>query len=354
VDKGSLPGIRGDASELVGSAPLIALSREFLLRHGVPGGEPCIALKLELMEPCCSVKDRIGLEMVRAAEEQGHIAPGRTTLVEPTSGNTGVGLAFIAAARGYKLVVTMPEDSSIERRILLRAFGAEVILTPASSSMSGAIARAHEMVEADPEHFYMPQQFKNPSNVEAHYRTTGPEIWRDTGGRIDHLVAGIGTGGTITGCGRYIKEMDDGVNVVGVEPAESSVLQGGSAGFHQIQGIGAGFVPEVLERDVVDELVGVSSYDAIMMARRLAVEEGLLVGISSGAAVAAALQVARRSADEVRRQSGGLIVCIAPSFGERYLSTLLYQNAWEVDQKELEKLPSAWRGSVPVPYHERR
>lgn len=300
-------------TELIGNTPLVRLNR-------VNDTHATIAAKLEFFNPAGSVKDRIGLAMIDAAERAGKITPGKTILVEPTSGNTGIGLALVAAARGYRLVLTMPETMSVERRKLLRGFGAELELTPASEGMSGAIRRAEAIVE-DLEDGFMPQQFKNVANPEIHRRTTAEEIWRDTDGEVDIVVAGVGTGGTVTGVGEVLKPRKPSLQLVVVEPEGSPVLSGGKAGPHKIQGIGAGFVPNVLNTEIYDEVIPVSNDASFAMARRLAREEGLMVGISSGAIATAALQVARRP-----ENAGKLIVFIAPSNGERYLSTPLYDD----------------------------
>jgi cysteine synthase A len=298
-------------ADTVGNTPLVRIRR-------LSEGLPCFILgKLEFMNPLSSVKDRIGVAMIEAGERLGKIGPG-TTIVEPTSGNTGIALAFVCASRGYPCVLTMPESMSVERRKLLAALGARIVLTPADQGMTGAIAKAEELVKTTPGAF-MPQQFNNPANPEIHRKTTAEEIWRDTGGKFDVFVAGVGTGGTITGCAQVFRERNPAVKIVAVEPASSPVLSGGKPGPHKIQGIGAGFIPRVLDTSLIDEVVPVSDEDAMDVARRMASKEGILCGISSGAAMWAALQLARRP-----ESKGKTIVVIIPSCGERYLSTQLF------------------------------
>jgi len=303
--------IANDVTELIGNTPLVRIRK---ITDGAAGQ---VVGKLEFFNPAHSVKDRIGVAMIDAAQEAGLIGPD-TVVVEPTSGNTGIALAMVCAARGIKIVLTMPETMSLERRALLRGYGADLILTPGPEGMGGAIAKATELAASDPKYF-MPQQFMNPANPAIHRATTAEEIWNDTDGAVDFLIAGVGTGGTITGVGQVLKERKPGVQVVAVEPAASPVLAGGQKGPHPIQGIGAGFVPAILDTEVYDEVIGVDADEALAMARRAAVEEGLLVGISSGAALWAAREVAQRP-----ENAGKLIVVIIPSFGERYLSTALF------------------------------
>ncbi|BAY07485.1 cysteine synthase A [Calothrix sp. NIES-2098] len=313
--------IANDITEIVGRTPLVRLNR-------IPEAEGALAqilVKLESLNPSASVKDRIGVSMVENAEEAGLIHPGKTTLVEPTSGNTGIALAMVAAAKGYHLILTMPDTMSTERQAMLRAYGAQLELTPGLEGMRGAIARAEQIVTELP-NAYMLQQFRNPANPKIHRETTAEEIWSDTDGEVDILVAGVGTGGTLTGVAEVIKQRKPSFQTIAVEPSNSPVLSGGKSGAHKIQGIGAGFIPAICRLELFDEVIGVSDEDAIAYSRRLAREEGLLSGISTGAALYAAIQVAKRP-----ENSGKLIVMVQPSFGERYLSTTLFKDLSDVE-----------------------
>ena len=305
--------IADDLTQLIGNTPLVRLNR---VTRGIHAQ---VLAMLESHNPLASVKDRIGLAMIETAERQGRIAPGKTTIVEPTSGNTGIGLAFVAAVKGYKCVIVMPETMSVERRVVLRALGAKLVLTEGPRGMRGAIEKANELLQKIP-NSYMPQQFENPANPEVHRRTTAEELWKDTDGKIDALVAGVGTGGTITGVAQAIKQRKPSFQAITVEPTKSAVLSGGQPGPHPIQGIGAGFVPAVLDTKLLDGIIQVENDAAFDMARRLAAEEGILCGISSGANVWAALEYAKR-----RENEGKLVVAIIPSFGERYLNTALFE-----------------------------